>query len=373
MLGLSNVAMENVLNLLPFPCLVSDWRDEQRRNLFVNKAFVEEIGYSCDDIPALEDWFLKAYPDEGYREKVMAEWTELSRSCQGDPNAKAVMKACIYTRTKGEQWYEIKSSVGNSLNLVAFANVHEEIMKERELERMNENKNRILSILSHDLRSPLNNLQSLISLSASGALTRDEYDQCMKSLSMSTFNLLEVLDTTLQWTRTNFDGIKPTIAPVNLSDVIQKIASLYEKSYQDKGIKLQLRLGIENVTSDPDILSIVIRNVLSNAIKFTGGGNIILSTYRDGNTNIIAVTDSGKGMTPSQVKSLLNGRYKSTEGTQHEKGAGLGLRLSKDLLAKINAHLEIESNSGTGTTVRIVLDPLKKSAPVKAALAMQVE
>lgn len=356
--GLSDVAMKNLLNLLPLPFLVSDWRDEHRQNLFVNEAFMAEIGYSCDDIPTLDDWFLKAYPDQAYREKVIAEWTELSRSGQQDLNGKTVMKACIHTLTKGEQWYEIKSSIGGSLNLVAFTNVHEEIMKEKELERMNENKNRILSILSHDLRSPLNNLQSLISLSAIGALTREEYDQCLKSLSMSTFNLLEVLDTTLQWTRTNFDGIKPTIAPVNLSAVIQKIASLYEKSYQDKGIKLGLHLGAEDVVTDPDIIPIVIRNVLSNAIKFTGGGNIIISTYRDGKTTNIAVKDSGTGMTASQVKSVLNGQYKSTEGTQQEKGAGLGLRLSKDLLAKINAHLEMESHSGEGTTVRIVLNPV---------------
>jgi signal transduction histidine kinase len=355
--GLSDVAMEDLLDLLPFPFLVSDWRDERRQNLFVNKSFIEEIGYTRDDIPTLNDWFRKAYPDEAYRKKVIAEWTELSGSAQRNPNGRAVMKACLHTRTKGEQWYEIKSSVGGSLNLVAFTNVHKEMMKEKELERMNENKNRILSILSHDLRSPLNNLQGVISLSASGALTRDEYDQCMKSLSISTFNLLEALDTTLQWTRTNFDGIKPTVATANLSEIIPKIASLYEKPYQDKGIKLQLQLGVVNVTSDPDILSIVFRNILSNAIKFTGGGNIIISTYQDGKTNIIAVKDSGTGMSALQIKSVLNGQYKSTEGTRQEKGAGLGLRLSKDLLAKINAHLEIESNSGTGTTVRIVLNP----------------
>ncbi|HEY5749816.1 MAG TPA: HAMP domain-containing sensor histidine kinase [Chryseolinea sp.] len=357
--GLSEIAMEKLLNLLPFPFLVSDWRNEQRQNLFVNKAFIEEIGYSCHDIPTLDDWFLKAYPDEVYREKVIAEWTELSRSGQRDPNGKAVMKACIHTLTKGEQWYEIKSSVGGSLNLVAFSNVHEEITKEKELERMNENKNRILSILSHDLRSPLNNLLSLISLSAIGALTPGEYDQCMKSLSKTTFNLLEVLDTTLQWTRTNFDGIKPTIVPVNLSEIIRKIASLYEKPYQDKGIKLHLHLGVEDVTTDPDIISIVVRNVLSNAVKFTGGGNIIVSSYRDGKTtNIIAIKDSGTGMTGAQVRSVLKGQYKSTQGTQQEKGAGLGLRLSKDLLAKINAHLDIESHPGAGTTVRIVLNPV---------------
>ncbi|MBL0745739.1 sensor histidine kinase [Chryseolinea lacunae] len=351
-LGFSEVALQKLFNLLPIPFLISDWRDHERQNLFVNTAFIEEIGYSCHDIPTLRDWFLKAYPDEGYRNKVIAEWTELSRA--GQQHAKAVMNACICTRTKGEQWYEVASYIGESLNMVAFTNINKEVTRENELAQMNENKNRVLSILSHDLRSPLTNLQSLIELSVSGVLTPDEYHQCMKSVSTSTFNLVEVLDTTLQWTRTNFDNINPTIVAANLSEVIGKIAGQYEKSFQDKGITLKLSLGVENVTTDPDIISIVLRNVLSNAVKFTNAGGVTVSTFRNGKNTCIAVKDSGTGMTPAQIRAVLDGQSKSTEGTQNEKGAGLGLRLSKDLLTKINAHFEIESALGRGTTVDIV-------------------
>jgi signal transduction histidine kinase len=270
-IGLSTIAVEKVLDFLPYPFLVSEWRDGHQRNLYANKAFIEEIGFTCQDIPTITDWFELAYPEIRYRHEVMLEWEQTRLRAIEQGKEAVIVKAKIETKSRGPQWYEVKASLSGKLEMIAFVNINEEIIKELKLEQLNEDKNRILSVLSHDLRAPLGNLHALTGLSNDGMLSQSEFNACVNKIGASTLNIMEFLDTTLQWTRANFEGIHPTISSVHLPDMINKICSLYEKSCQDKKIEIRTNLLLADLDSDPEIISIVVRNVLSNANKVHHG------------------------------------------------------------------------------------------------------
>jgi signal transduction histidine kinase len=353
-LGLDAISIEKVLNFLPYPFLVSEWRDDKQCNLFVNKKFSDEIGYTTDEIPTLDEWFEKAYPDHSHRTEVINAWKEQSIRSQ-EHNAPVILKARIQTKKNGKLWYEVKASISGTVHMVAFINVDEEIVREQELKRANENKSRTLSILSHDLRMPLGNLYSLIRLFDQGSLTPEEYAANIKILNRKIFHLLEFLDTTLEWTRNNFESINPSIQDVNISSIIDEILKLYESEYLDKDLEILVDLDNDkSLRSDREIVSIVMRNVFSNAIKFTQAGFIKIDSENHPTHYTITVQDSGTGIAKHRIDNILAGHYTPEKGTKQEKGLGLGLKLCQDVLKKVNGKIEIESEPGKGTLVRLV-------------------
>ncbi len=353
MLGLEKISIEKVLNFLPYPFLVSEWREDKQVNLFVNEKFKDEIGYTIAEIPTLDDWFEKAYPDSVYREETINAWKERSLHLLKHEDS-VILKARIRTKKKGDLWYEVKASISGPIHLVAFVNINEEIVRKEELRRLNENKSRTLSILSHDLRMPLGNLYSVLRLYDEGSLSEEEYTESVKTLIRKTFHLLEFLDTTLLWTRNNFDTISPSIEDVDIPQILDEILTVYEGSYAEKALEISLDLDKNRMLKcDREIISITLRNVISNAIKFTQSGFIRIKTQQQPGQYIITVEDSGRGMTKDRIGHILSGNYASEKGTKQEKGLGLGLKICQDMVKKVDGKIEIESEPGKGTTVRV--------------------
>jgi signal transduction histidine kinase len=268
-----------------------------------------------------------------------------------------MMNALIQTKLMGQQWYEVKSSVFAKINLVAFINIHDVVLKETELERLNENKNRTLSILSHDLRGPLLNLHTLTSLALNADLTPEQFFETVASVNEKTFQVLEFVETTLLWTKSNFDKVNVTLDEIYVSEIVRNILTLYGSSIKSKSITVSSELpNNDKIVSDNEIVTIVLRNLLSNAIKFTAdGGRITIKYERFKDSNIITVEDTGIGISPEMIDTILIDNYSSRRGTRQEKGLGIGLRLCRELLKKINGHLQISSDQGRGTAVRIIL------------------
>src|SRR6187455_1649564 len=143
-MGIDNVSLVKVLNFLPYPVLVSEFRNGEQHNIFVNKNFIDEIGYTCDDIPTISAWFINAYPDFEYRNSVISDWNELVILAKANNMDFITKQAQIKTKFQGEKWFEVKASLFGSINIVAFVNVDDEVRRERRLELLNENKDRTL-------------------------------------------------------------------------------------------------------------------------------------------------------------------------------------------------------------------------------------
>jgi signal transduction histidine kinase len=344
-MGINKVDLIKLLNFLPYPFLLAQERENTYQNIFVNNKFLEEIGYSCEEMPTIDEWFHKAYPQSAYRNHIIAEWKKREEQSKLARYDSIVMQAKIHTKYDGERWYEVKSSTSGPVSFVAFVNIDKEIRNEIHLKKLNENKDRTLSILSHDLRSPLANLYSVLQLANSGNLSESEQKETFTNLSAQVFQMIEFLDTTLQWTKINFSNLYLVNQVIDTKKIISSIMALYQMHVVDKKITIDLRIDeSQAMKGDPDIFSIVIRNIISNAIKFTPvSGAILISNERRNGTHSFSIENTGVGISSEKALEILNQNYGSEKGTRGEKGLGLGLKLCQHLLGTIGGKLSIES------------------------------
>lgn len=230
---------------------------------------------------------------------------------------------------------------------------------EKKLREINSAKDKILSILSHDLRSPLNSLSGLLEYSKD--IDRSVFDKLLENIKHQVGAINFTLDNVLNWVRTQLGGFVAHPQSVDLSATVKGNIDLYQERMREKSIKLKSKLsGDEKVWVDADHLDIVIRNLLSNAIKFTPeGGKIELGAARENGNIKFHIQDSGIGMDKEMVEKIMQGINKehphTSLGTKGEKGTGLGLNFCQDILALNNADMEIKSQPGNGSTITLNL------------------
>jgi len=236
----------------------------------------------------------------------------------------------------------------------------EKLVDERtlELSQANKIKDRLLSIISHDIKGPFNSMRAIISLFNQGVIKGEELGPVMKQIEnqMAITNLL--IENVLFWVRSQMAGVSISVEPVLLGNLVSEHLSLYETAAAGK--KLQLVNEIHNelsVNADKHILSLVLRNLISNAIKYSfENGKISISADNiDGHVSL-SISDNGTGMSESTMTRLLQREDLASElGTQNEMGTGLGLMVSREYLLKMGSDLTVESVLGKGSTFRISL------------------
>ena len=235
---------------------------------------------------------------------------------------------------------------------------------EAELRQINLEKDRFYSIIAHDLRSPFNGLLGLSDILSheSDTLSTEEIRQmatALNSISVSAYRLLENL---LAWSRLHTKTISFSPKPVLINTVIKDAVEISYASISQKGITLKQTLNKnDEAYCDENMIATVIRNILSNAIKFTPqNGQILISSVPHDHYLIISVQDSGIGIPEDKINDLFRiDKQFVREGTEKEKGSGLGLLLCKEFVEKNNGELQIWSTPNAGTKVSIRL-PLKK-------------
>ncbi len=234
-----------------------------------------------------------------------------------------------------------------------------EITAQKEtLQQLNETKNKLFSIIGHDLRGPINSLKGLLALATSNVLSREEFLKMTTQLQHSVEQVHFTLNNLLHWAKSQMQGIKPEVRAIDLRDLVHENIQFLQQTATSKGI--ELKNNVTNscwVLADADLVRLVIRNVLGNAIKFTpAGGMVSLHSEITTAKNILSIVDTGIGMSKDVAQKLLKNEFaKSQSGTGGEKGTGLGLLLSKEMIEKIGGTIWIESEPGQGTTVKIAL------------------
>lgn len=234
----------------------------------------------------------------------------------------------------------------------------------QQLEANNRFKNRLFSIVAHDLRSPLANLSSLLALVADGTLNAAESKQMMQRLQNQTQSLLRSLDNLLHWSQDQISGQPPRKETLALDDILSEIYQLYLPVAQHKGVQLQ-KLSSNPLISigEPDQIRLIVRNLVNNAIKFTPGGRSVTISAEESSTGIeISIKDQGVGMNTGQLARLFDrDSYQVRAGTEGEKGLGLGLELCQNYAQRNGGELLVDSRPGQGTTFVLRL-PLARPA-----------
>lgn len=232
----------------------------------------------------------------------------------------------------------------------------------REIKRLNETKDRIFSIIAHDLRSPINLLQGILTIFQLGGFSDpEELKKMMNNASMNVQNVSELLDNLLSWARIQIQREDMQMKPreINLNTLIQDVVRLYQEALDIKDIQTEIAVAEENarVWADPDATKLVLRNLISNATKFTPKqGNLSIRTTAEADGKIkLHISDTGMGMNEALQQQLFGGIVESRKGTEKEQGTGLGLMLCKDFITWNGGEIGVESQEGKGSTFWITL------------------
>jgi signal transduction histidine kinase len=219
-------------------------------------------------------------------------------------------------------------------------------------------KDRLLSVVSHDIKSPLNSLRGVLQVYNKGAITREEFDDFAKHLENDLSKTSMLVENLLYWTASQLKGIEVRNESFDLFLLVEENTQLFETIASSKNITLKHNAKRDTiVNSDRNIVNLVLRNVLSNAIKFSYEGSVIniFVEVEHGILRII-VEDQGIGMDEQTIKKLFSAELSvSSRGTQNEKGTGLGLALCHDYIEKAGGQLIVESAKGEGSRFIIIL------------------
>lgn len=228
------------------------------------------------------------------------------------------------------------------------------------LEEENKMKDKLISIISHDLRHPLVNTKSILDMINAKMIDARETEELLGELEGQYIKSLNLLDNLLFWIRNQMKGVPVENVKINIAQLLNSLSEEQRLPGNEK--KIQFINNIDpklELFAEKEMLRIIFRNLLSNAIKFTNiGGRIELSSYVDRGYAYIVVEDNGVGMS-QEVLDKVNGlEYFTSEGTANEKGSGFGLILVRDLVAKHNGQLLIQSEPGKGSifTVKLPLE-----------------
>ncbi|RYE28265.1 MAG: HAMP domain-containing histidine kinase [Sphingobacteriaceae bacterium] len=226
------------------------------------------------------------------------------------------------------------------------------VNKAEQLTNVSQTKDKLLSIIAHDLRSPLASIQNYLEILNEFKFSEEEKKRMEQELLMKTKNTDQLLSNLLYWSMNQMNGVKVKLTTLNLKETLTPVLDISEVAAQDKGIEIANMLpDVVYLIADKDMLQIMVRNLISNAIKFTlPGGQVKISCSLENKQYKIMISDNGVGIPLDQQASIFSLKTNSTYGTKQEKGTGLGLVLCKEFAELQNGTIGFESNNGAGTT-----------------------
>lgn len=228
---------------------------------------------------------------------------------------------------------------------------------EKALKKSNQIKDQMMRIMAHDLKNSLGNVVSIFELMLQDPEFFDpkEEEQLQRDIFEASHNSMTLLENLLQWAHVQQGTMKLEKEEVRVSAVFTNIYELYKTQATQKGIDLLIELPQEEelvVPGDFNLLCTVFRNFTNNALKFTEkGGRILLTAEKNHREIDLLVKDNGTGMSEDRIRKIKRQEFQSREGTEKEKGTGLGLLISKELMDEIDGEWIIESEEGKGTVM----------------------
>ncbi|MEO7988027.1 MAG: sensor histidine kinase [Chryseolinea sp.] len=228
----------------------------------------------------------------------------------------------------------------------------EEIQSKNErLEEVNNIKDKLFSIVSHDIKGPLTSLQLALTLAKTGDISPNEFKKLAYELELRLIYTNEFISNLLQWAKLQLGGSLYQPSNIDLSAVAAETLVLFEPEINQKKISVEYQLPALHAFADLNMIRSMMRNLITNAVKFTGiEGSITVKGSREENEIVFSIADTGVGIPPAHKERLFTLSSVTTQGTHQEKGTGLGLLLCKEFAEKNGGRIWFESEVGKGTT-----------------------
>ncbi len=226
----------------------------------------------------------------------------------------------------------------------------------KHLESINKAKDKLFSIVSHDLKDSLTSTKGFIDLLKEGQLTQDEFHSLLPELSENANNASLLLFNLLNWSKSQMQSLEPKPSLFDIQEVFAEKVKLMDQKIEAKGLKIIDNTLRDFVYADRSMIEIVVQNLLANAVKFCNRGDqITISNQISNGKSIITVEDSGVGIKKEDINKLFESNTFTTRGTNKEKGTGLGLTICKELVELNSGAIWVESEVNIGSTFYIEL------------------
>jgi signal transduction histidine kinase len=242
--------------------------------------------------------------------------------------------------------------------------------KNEEIERQallllknNQEKDKLFSIISHDLKVPIHSLKEILRLLVDNYQEKETIQNILEELRQDINHSSELVNNLLIWASSQFTGSSVLPVMFSVHELVTDVLQIFIKQAAEKGISLKHELIAEEIAvwADMNMIEVIIRNLVNNAIKFCNRGDTItISASTTKAVVAISVADSGIGIPPETLEKIIQGQMVSTFGTAREKGLGLGLRLCYELAKLNNGLLTVQSEPGKGSIFYLAL-PCKPS------------
>ena len=229
---------------------------------------------------------------------------------------------------------------------------NEQILKQNiELERINAEKNKLMSIVAHDLRSPLASIQNFLELLNQYDLDEVQKADIKKDLLHATNDTMALLSKLLNWSKSQINGVSAKKEALSLRELLDTTLSLEKNGAARKNITIDYHVDPSiSIFADGDMMQVIFRNLIGNAIKFTPeDGQISISSVIAGKNCVIAIKDNGIGIPAERQAAIFSLNVQSTYGTKNEKGVGLGLLLTQEFVLAQEGKIWFEAVPSGGT------------------------
>jgi len=347
--------LQTIIDNIPIMIICFDENGEIK---IANQELVSVLGWTFKEWET-ENIFAKCYPEPEVLKEVL-DFMMSEEIGWKDFNTHTKNGTIINT-----VWMNIKLPNGISMGIgqdITIRKRAEEklIEKDNFLQKLNADKDRFISILSHDLKSPFNSILGFSEVLTEDIrkLNTDEIEDIAKNINKSARNTLYLLEDLLAWAMTQQGKIIFKPQKLSLADICKNILEILNPNAVAKNITINYYIADRiKVFADIDMIKTVLRNLISNALKFTNSGGTINVSSEENSENVtISISDNGVGIKAENIKKLFNiSEVITTKGTAEETGTGLGLLLCKEFVEKHGGKIWVESEVGKGSEFKFTL------------------
>ena len=332
-----------------------DW-NFQSGELYLNENWYKMSGYTSEELSGLSNLWYR-FIDKEDLPNVIDNW---NRHISGETEFYEQINR-IVTKEGSKKWVITKGMVvkrdkdGNPLRAVGIqADITEQKEREEELRKLVATRDMYFSIIAHDLRGPIGSFAGLTEMMNTSSLDKESEKEIISELAKLSKSTFELLENLLIWARSQRGDVALNLTQINLSTLVDIVLSPLKTLAQQKNILLinEVKDGT-TVFADSEALSLIIRNIVSNSIKFTkSGGRVLVSSKKRENFMEISIIDNGIGMPEEAADRLFTSDgYQTRRGTDNEKGSGLGLMMSSEFVKRMGGEIKVESIENIGTRV----------------------
>jgi len=248
---------------------------------------------------------------------------------------------------------------------------NDEILSQsKNLEEINHVKDKLFSIVSHDLKDSVTSIKGFLDLLNEGSITKKEFEHLVPELTENANNASLLLFNLLNWSKSQMESLEPNAELFDIQSTFQDKIKLVEQKIESKKIILIDESQRDFVYADKSMVEIIIQNLLANAVKFSKSGDVItISNSITNGKSLLCIEDSGVGISKENLEKIFKSNSFTTIGTKEEKGTGLGLTICKELVELNKGRIWVESTVGVGSKFYVELPKTKSLAATALATA----